>query len=142
MYDDSILPTEVAVSLGLICNIGVPLLAFWAGGKLPRLRLWFHGVAFVAILASPLIAMMLGLPELLPEEEESPGARFAFLPLIVETAIILLLYCLAAAMLLSKSVHSAVMDWHEEERFSPVRTHARKVPSGRKPVSRIQGRNK
>ncbi|NLS17367.1 hypothetical protein HGP16_12435 [Rhizobium sp. P40RR-XXII] len=116
MYDDSILPTEIAVLLGLIGNIGAPLLAFWAAGKRPRLRLWFHAAAVVAIMASPLVAMILGLPDLLPEEEDSQGARFAFLPLIMETAIIVLLYCLAGAMLLSQSVHSAITDWRDGDR--------------------------
>lgn len=125
MYDNSILPTEIAVSLGLICNIGAPLLAFWAAARLPRLRLWFHGVAFVVILASPLVAMMLGLPELLPEEEESAEARFAFLPLVVETTIIALLYCLAGAMFLSRSVHSTVADWHGGSRFLRVAARSR-----------------
>ncbi|MDK4703517.1 MULTISPECIES: hypothetical protein [unclassified Rhizobium] len=130
MLDDSILPTEIAVSLGLLCNIGIPLLAFWVAGKLPRFRLWIHAVAFVIILASPLTAMILGLPDLLPEEEESPGARFAFLPLIIEAAIIVLLYCLAGAMLLSQSIHSAITDWHGRDRLSqplpPRRTAGRK----------------
>lgn len=116
MYDDSILPTEIAALLGLVCNIGAPLLAFWAAGKLPRRRLWFHAAAFVTILVSPLVAMILGLPDLFPEEEDGPGARFAFLPLIMETAIIVLLYCLAGAMLLSQSVHSAVTDWRDGDR--------------------------
>lgn len=117
MYDDSVLPSDVAVVLGLVCNIFAPLAAFWAAGKLPRLRLLFHGTAFFAILISPLMAMVLSLPALLPDEEEIPGARFAFLPLIVEAAIILLLYCLAGAMLLSKSVHSAVASWHSGDRY-------------------------
>ena len=90
MYDDSILSTDVAVVLGLICNIIAPLAAFWATGKFRRMRLVFHGVACLVILLSPLIAMILGLPDLLPEEEESPGARFVFLPLIFEAAVILL----------------------------------------------------
>ncbi|ASW09635.1 hypothetical protein CKA34_26160 (plasmid) [Rhizobium sp. 11515TR] len=74
--------------------------------------------------------MILGLPDLLPEEEESPGARFAFLPLIIEAAIIVLLYCLAGAMLLSQSIHSAITDWHGRDRLSqpppPRRTAGRK----------------
>lgn len=111
MYDNSVLPTDVAVVLGLICNVVAPLAAFWAAGKLPRLRLWFHGIAFFVILTSPIVAMVFGLPEVLPDEEEAPGARFAFLPLIVEAAIILFLYCLAGAMLLSKSIHSAIASW-------------------------------
>jgi len=111
MYDDSVLLTDVAVTLGLICNIAAPLAAFWAAGKLPRWRLWFHATAFFTILISPFVAMVLSLPELLPDEEEIPGARFVFLPLIVEAAIILFLYCLAGAMLLSKSVHSAIASW-------------------------------
>lgn len=127
MYDDSILPTEIAVSLGLICNIGAPLLAFWIAGKLPQFRLWIHGAAFVAVLASPLMAMILGLPDLLPDEEEEPGARFVFLPLIVETAIIVLLYCLAGAMLLSRSVHSAIGSWHDGERLSQSAPRPRRV---------------
>ncbi|GES48863.1 hypothetical protein Rhsp01_14820 [Rhizobium sp. NBRC 114257] len=136
MHDDSILPTEIAVLLGLICNIGAPLLAFWVAGKLPRFRLWIHGVAFVAILASPLTAMILGLPDLLPEEEESPGARFAFLPLIVEAAIIVLLYCLAGAMLLSQSVHSAITDWHRGDRLSRATPRPRRTAGGRSYISK------
>jgi len=50
MYDDSVLLTDVAVTLGLICNIAAPLAAFWAAGKLPRWRLWFHATAFFTIL--------------------------------------------------------------------------------------------
>lgn len=126
MHDDSILPIEFAVSLGLLCNIGAPLLAFWMAAKLPRLRLWIHSAAFLAILASPLTAMMLGLPDLLPEEDDNPSARFAFLPLIVETAIIVLLYCLAGAMLLSQSVHSAITDWHGDARLSQVASRPRR----------------
>ncbi len=126
MHDDSILPIEFAVSLGLLCNIGAPLLAFWMAGKLPRLRLWIHSAAFLAVLASPLTAMMLGLPDLLPEEDDNPSARFAFLPLIVETAIIVLLYCLAGAMLLSQSVHSAITDWHGDAQLSQVASRPRR----------------
>ncbi|MFK0164326.1 hypothetical protein [Rhizobium sp. NPDC090279] len=136
MQGDSILPTEIAVSLGLLCNIGAPLLAFWVAGKLPRFRLWIHGAAFVAILASPVTAMILGLPDLLPEEEESPGARFAFLPLIVEAAIIVLLYCLAGAMFLSRSVHSAITDWHDGDRFSQVSARPRRAAESRSYVSK------
>ncbi|OJY66379.1 MULTISPECIES: hypothetical protein [unclassified Rhizobium] len=139
MHDDSILPTEIAVSLGLICNIGAPLVAFWVAGKLPRFRLWIHGAAFVTILASPLMAMILGLPDLLPEEEESPGARFAFLPLIVETAIIVLLYCLAGAMFLSQSVHSAISDWHGADRLPQSAARPRRQGSSylsKRPKSR------
>ncbi len=137
MYDHSILPTEIAVLLGLICNIGAPLLAFWSAGKLPRLRLWFHGLAFAAILVSPLMAMALGLPGLLPEDEDGPEVRFAFLPLIVEAAIILLLYCLAAAMLFSKSVQTAIADWHEGDRFQRMNARPRPGSSRRNPVSRM-----
>lgn len=117
MYDDSVLPTDAAVVLGLICNIVAPLVAFWAAGKLPRWRLLFHATAFIVILISPLLAMALSLPQLLLDEEEVPGARFAFLPLIFEAAIILLLYFLAGAMLLSKSVHSAIASWRSEDRY-------------------------
>jgi len=100
MYTNSILPADVAVVLGLMWNIIASLAAFWATGKYPRMRSVFHGLACFVILLSPLTAMILGLPGLLPEEEESPGARFVFLPLIFEAAIVLLLYCLAGAMLL------------------------------------------
>jgi len=117
MLDDSILPVAFAAVLGLICNIAAPLAAFWAAGKLPRGRLWFHSIAFLVVLLSPLIAMVLSLPDLFPDEEEPPGTRFAFLPLIVEAAIILLLYCLAAGMFLSKSAHSSVASWHGEDRY-------------------------
>ncbi|GAC1043341.1 hypothetical protein thsrh120_33450 [Rhizobium sp. No.120] len=126
MHDDSILPIELAVSLGLLCNIGAPLLAFWLAGKLPQFRLWVHSAAFLAVLASPLTAMMLGLPDLLPEEDENPSAQFAFLPLIVETAIIVVLYCLAGAMLLSQSVHSAITDWHGDARLSQGSSRCRR----------------
>jgi len=136
MLDDSILPTEIAVLLGLLCNIGTPLLAFWVAGKLPRFRLWIHGAAFVAILASPLMAMILGLPDLLPEEEEESGARFAFLPLIVETTIIVLLYCLAGAMLLSQSVHSAITGWHGGDRLSQLARRPRRATEGRSYLSK------
>lgn len=117
MYDDSVLPADVAVVLGLIGNIAAPLVGFWAAGKFPRWRLWFHGTAFFAILISPLVAMVLSLPDLIPDEDEIPGTRFVFLPLIVEAAIILFLYCLAGAMLLSKSVHSAIVNWRGGGRY-------------------------
>ncbi len=111
MYDDSVLPTDVAVVLGLVCNIIAPLFAFWAAGQLPRWRLIFHAIASGVILISPFLAMFLSLSDLIPDDEEPPGTRFVFLPLIFEAAIILLLYFLAGAMLLSKSLHSAVASW-------------------------------
>ncbi len=117
MYDDSVLPTDTAVLLGLIFNIIAPLAAFWAAGKFRRWRLVFHGIAFTVVLSSPLMAMVISLPRLLPDEEEIPGARFVFLPLIVEAIIILLLYCLAGGMLLSKSAHSAVASWRGGDRY-------------------------
>jgi len=117
MLDDSILPVALAAVLGLMCNIVAPLTAFWAAGKLPRWRLWFHLIAFLVVLFSPLIAMILSLPDLFPDEEEPPGTRFAFLPLIVEATIILLLYCLAGGMLLSKSAASSAATWHSEDRY-------------------------
>ncbi|NLR97826.1 hypothetical protein HGP17_13490 [Rhizobium sp. P38BS-XIX] len=115
--DDSVLSSDVAVVLGLIGNIAAPLAAFWAAGKLPRFRLWFHGLAFLAILVSPILAMILSVPEMLVDEEDIPVSRFAFLPLIVEAAIILFLYCLAGAMMLSKSVHSAISSWRGADRY-------------------------
>lgn len=117
MYGDSILSADVAVVLGLICNIVAPLAAFWVAGKFPRWRLVCHSIAFVVILISPLLAMLLSLSELLPSEEEAPGTRFVFLPLIFEAAIILLLYFLAGAMLLSKSTHSAIAAWRSGDRY-------------------------
>ncbi|NTJ67751.1 hypothetical protein G6M50_20245 [Agrobacterium rhizogenes] len=82
------------------------------------------------------MAMILGLPDLLPEEEESSGARFAFLPLIVEAAIIVLLYCLAGAMLLSQSVHSAITDWHGGGRLSQAMPRPRRAAGGRTYISK------
>ncbi|MBB6487186.1 hypothetical protein GGD46_004487 [Rhizobium lusitanum] len=117
MLDDSILPVALAAILGVICNIAAPLAAFWGAGKLPRWQLWFHSVAFLVVLLSPLIAMVLSLPDLFPDEEEPVGTRFAFLPLIVEAAIILLLYCLAGGMFLSKSAHSSIAAWHRGDRY-------------------------
>ncbi|MGG6896776.1 MULTISPECIES: hypothetical protein [Rhizobium] len=117
MYGDSILPAAVAAVLGLISNVIALFAAFWAAGKFPRWHLAFHAIAVFIVSISPLIAMILGLPELFPDEEEPPGTRFAFLPLIVEAAIILLLYALAAMMFLSKSGQSSIVSWYRGDRY-------------------------
>ena len=108
MYDDSILPPMVAIGLGLILNIGAPIVAAWGAVKFARLALLFHGAAFLFVLTSPLTAMILGLPFLQPDEEPGPGDGFAFLPLAMEAAAISLIYCAAGAFLLLRLIFMAV----------------------------------
>ena len=73
-------------------NVLILGLAFFAAAKFGKFSWLFHVLAFLSILASPILLAFLVLPEIPPEEAPGPGDGFILMPLLGEVVLLGALY--------------------------------------------------
>lgn len=99
-YYPTLLPPLVALPLILILNVLVPIAAFRRARAAERRKWLLHALAFLWVLVSVYTFYLVGMPKLAPDEEPGPGDGFLVLPILLETAVISVLYFLAFIWLL------------------------------------------
>jgi uncharacterized membrane-anchored protein YitT (DUF2179 family) len=84
---------EIAFWLIFVANIVLPLVAIYLGKAFTRYALMFHISTLIWVLSSIFVLAFLALPTMPPDEEPGPGDGLVLLPVLYESGIIVLIYC-------------------------------------------------
>ncbi|RWA70255.1 hypothetical protein [Mesorhizobium sp.] len=99
----TVLPPDFAISLILVVNIIAVAAAFFTSIKVSRFKWLPHVITFVWLACSPVLAGILALPYVPPDESPGPGDGFVLLPVVGEVAACLFGYVLVGVVLAFRS---------------------------------------
>jgi hypothetical protein len=95
----TILSPRIGLVFVLALNVIVVILAFLLSSRIQSLRWLPHILALAAVVASPLMLLVLTAPEIQVGEESGPGDGLILLPLLLECAVIFGLYAMVCIWL-------------------------------------------